>query len=192
MIEFAFATPIFLTLLLGGLEIVNMAMTHLRINQVAITVADNASRLRTGVDETNINELFSGAKLVGRSLAFERNGRVVLSSLEPNGQTGSNAGQMINWQRCYGGLNVSPKYGRQGTGRSTNALAGGMGPAGHRVHAADGTAVMYVEVTYRYNPLIVSVFSAAPTYIRYESAFNVRERTNQNITNTKSITINSC
>lgn len=33
----------------------------MRLSQIAITVADNAGRARTGIDELNIHEVFSGA-----------------------------------------------------------------------------------------------------------------------------------
>lgn len=192
LVEFAYALPIFLVLLLGGLEVSNLALTHLRINQIAMTVADNAGRVRTAIDETHIYEVFAGADLVGAPIDFVDNGRIVLSSLEPNGRTGSQEGQMINWQRCHGNFAVAPSYGTQGTGRTTSTLATGMGPAGNRIVSAEGTAVMFVEVTYQYRPAIFGGFGTAPTTIRYESAFNVRERTNQNITNTQGLALNSC
>ena len=56
--EFAFSLPIFITLLFGGLEIINLVMAHMRINQIAITVADNAGRARSGIDEADIYEVF--------------------------------------------------------------------------------------------------------------------------------------
>lgn len=189
--EFAFALPVFVVLLLGGLEVSNFALTHMRVNQIAMTVSDNAGRVRTGIDESHIYEVFAGADLVGRSLDFEANGRIVLSSLEPNGRTGSTAGQMINWQRCHGDLNVAPRYGVENTGRTNATLANGMGAAGNRIVAAPDTAVMFVEVTYRYEPVIFGGVGDARD-IRYESAFNVRERTNQNISNTQGLTLNSC
>lgn len=192
LIEFALSLPILLVLILGGLETANLAMTHMRVSQIAITVADNAGRIRTGIDESNIYELFAGADLVGESLVFTRNGRIVLSSLEPNGQSGEMAGQMINWQRCYGALRVDPAYGRQGDGRYGPSLADGLGREGHRITSAEGTAVMFAEVTYQYTPLIYAGFGVEPFLIRYESAFNVRERTNQVISNTQTLPVNAC
>lgn len=192
MVEFAIAIPVFLLLLLAGLELTNLAFTHMRINQIAVTVSDNAGRVRSGIDETNIYEVFAGAQLIGDSLNFAQNGRVVLSSLEPNLQTGNNAGQMINWQRCYGALAVTPSYGVQGAGRTNASLSTGMGPAGNRITAADGTAVMFVEVSFRYQPLVFTGLPDSSRNIRYETAFNVRERTNQNITNTQSLTLRAC
>lgn len=191
--EFAFALPIFVTLLFGGLEIINLVMAHMRISQIAISVADNAGRVRQSIDESDIYEIFAGADLVaGSSSDFAQNGKIVLSSLMPNGQTGSSEGQTINWQRCHGSLAVSPRYGTQGTGSNDATLAAGLGPTGSKIKAADGTAIMFVEVSYRYTPQILPSIVTNGLDLRYESAFNVRERTNQTISNTQNLTVNSC
>jgi hypothetical protein len=192
MIELALSLPILLLLTFGGLEIAQMAMTHLRVNQIAITVADNAGRVRTGIDESNIYEVFAGANLIGDAISFEDNGRIVLSSLEPNGKTGSNEGQKIGWQRCFGDLDVAPKYGGQGDGANNATLADGLGSGANKIVSAEGTAVMFVEVTYRYTPMVSGIPGWGPQNIRYESAFNVRERTNQNITNVQNLSVKSC
>lgn len=192
LIEFAFALPIFIVLLLGGLEVANLARTHSRVNQIAIAVADNAGRVRTGIDETNIAEVFAGVDLIGRSMEFKDKGRVVLSSLQPNNREGADEGQMIHWQRCYGDLDVDPRYGEQGDGRNDDSLADGLGEEGNRIRAAGGTAVMFVEVTYVYEPIIAGIISNDPITVRYESAFNTRERTNQDLTNTSGITPHRC
>lgn len=192
MVEFAFSLPIFVALLFGGLEVINLVMAHMRVNQIAITVADNAGRAREVIDEADIYEVFAGADQVGSGIDFAKQGRIVLSSLQPNGLSGSNAGQMINWQRCHGAMNVVPAYGRQDTGRTNNRLAAGMGPAGKQIKAAEGTAVMFVEVTYRYVPTLLPSIMKDGMTLRYETAFNVRERTNQNPTNTQHLPVKSC
>ncbi|MBC2777771.1 TadE/TadG family type IV pilus assembly protein [Parasphingopyxis marina] len=191
--EFAFSLPILLSLIFGGLETANYALAHMRVSQLAMTVADNAGRVSTTIDESQIYEIFAGAALVGESLDFEPNGRIVLSSLRENGETGSNAGQEINWQRCWGDLtSVTPAYGVQGTGSTNDDLEDGMGPPGNQIQSAPGTAVMFVEVTYDYQPLVEQLNLLGTRQIRYESAFNVRERTNQNITNTQGLAVNGC
>lgn len=192
LVEAAFALPILLLMIFGGLEIAHMAMSHLRVNQIAITVADNAGRVRTGIDESNIYEVFSGANLIGDTISFEDRGRIVLSSLEPNGKEGSSEGQKITWQRCFGDLDVEPRYGEQGDGTNDASLADGMGGEGNRIQSAEGTAVMFVEVTYRYTPLVAGIPGWGPQLVRYESAFNVRERTNQNITNVQNLAVRAC
>ncbi|WP_230291250.1 TadE/TadG family type IV pilus assembly protein [Croceicoccus sp. Ery5] len=191
MAEFALGLPVFLTLSIGGIEATNLALAHLRVSNLAMTVADNAGRVMSGVDEADIYEVFSGAQVIGESIDFEANGRVVLSSLEANGQSGSNAGQMIRWQRCWGDMDVEPAYGEQGDGRYDAALATGLGADGHRITAMQGTALMFAEVTYAYQPLVTTGFFPSTT-IRYESAFNVRGRQNNAISNTQSLTVLAC
>lgn len=186
-IEFAFAAPIFLTLVLAGLEISNLAIAHLRVSQIAMTVADNAGRVDGGIDEANIHEVFAGAGVVGQSLEFEGHGRVVLSALEDNGQRGRDAGQMIRWQRCWGDLDIDPAYGVEGDGVDDDSLENGLGSAGNRIVASPNVAMMFVEATYEYQPLIASGFFDPPT-IRYESAFNVRARRNNALSNTQNLT----
>lgn len=191
-VEFAFAGPILLFLTLAGLELVNYALAHLRVNQIATTVADNAGRVTTGIDEANLYEVFAGAGVIGGSMEFEANGRVVLSSLQDNGKVGANHGQMINWQRCWGDLNVAPVYGEEDDGRDDDSLENGMGGAGNRIVSIPGTAVMFAEVSYRYQPLISSSILPVAGTIRHESAFNVRGRQNNDISNTQDLAENSC
>ena len=191
-VEFAFAAPILLFATLGGLEVANYALAHLRVSQIAMTVADNAGRVTTGIDEANIHEVFAGANVIGESIEFEANGRIVLSSLQENGRNGANRGQMINWQRCWGDLSVEPAYGLEDDGRDDSSLAQGLGPADNRISSAPGTAVMFAEVSYDYQPLISSTILPMTTRIRHESAFNVRGRQNNNISNAQSLPENSC
>ena len=49
LIEFAISLPVLLILCMFGLEAANLALTHLRISQIAMLVADNASRVRTSI-----------------------------------------------------------------------------------------------------------------------------------------------
>lgn len=190
MVEFALALPVVMMVAVGGLECANVALAHLRISQIATTTADTSARVLTQMDETDIEEAFAGVDVMGRRINFASRGKVVLSSLEHNGQTGGNAGQKITWQRCYGSLAVNPRYGRQGAGATNNSLAQGLGPTGRKITAATGTNVMFVEVTYQYQPLIYDILNVGQ--IRYEAAFNVRERTSYGITNTTSRTARTC
>ncbi|GAB5489080.1 MAG: hypothetical protein Pars2KO_26500 [Parasphingorhabdus sp.] len=184
LIEFAMSLPVFLTLALGGMELANLSSAHMRVSQIAMTVADNAGRVDPSIDEADIYEIFAGASLIGEKLDFEANGRVILSSLQHNGLSGTDEGQMINWQRCMGDLTVASLYGAEGTGRTDNSLPIGMGPTGNEIFSAPGTAIMFVEVVYDYQQLIPGkLFNKE---IRYETAFNVRSRSILDITNSSS------
>jgi len=191
-VEFALSLPVLTTLVLVGLETANLAMAHLRISNIAMLTSDNASRVRDSIDEGDVIELLTGAKMTGDSISFRQHGRIILSSIEPNtaGSGGASTGQWIRWQRCDGAKVVTSNYGAQGTGQ-TNASLQAVGPAGNQISASSGTAIMLVEVVYDYQPLVSNTIFGART-IRYESAFNVRQRTNQAITNVNSVTPRNC
>ena len=191
MVEFALAAPIFFALVMGGLELANFALAHMKVSNIAMTVADNAGRKTSGIDEANIYEVFAGADSIGEGIGFQENGRLVLSSVEHNGRNGTNSGQTITWQRCWGDLDFDPLYAEEGDGATNGDLADGIGATGHKIGAMKGTAVMFVEATYDYVPLIGSGWFEAPR-IRYESAFNVRGRLNNNITNTQGLDVLDC
>lgn len=211
--EFAFSLPILLTLGLFGLETANLAMAHLRVSQIATLTADNASRVRDSIDEADIVELFTGAKMTGAGINFANRGRIILSDLEYNGTR-----QWLRWQRCDGALNIAPSYGRPRTAGAADIVnateifnvdrqtpssnpsspaqstipATGMGPAGSQITAQnDGTGVMMVEVTYNYQPIIPNSF-LNNIQIRYEASFQVRQRTNQALLNANRITPRAC
>ncbi|RJG56649.1 pilus assembly protein [Sphingobium terrigena] len=185
LIEFAFSLPVLVVLSMAGLETANLALAHMRVSQIAMLVADNAARVRTSIDEADVNEIMTGAELSSDSLKLKANGRIFLSDLEPNGQTGSNAGQFIRWQRCWGNGAFTSSYGVANAGATNSSMANGMGPgttAATKIQAASGSAVMFVEVAYNYQPLVSNTLFGAKV-IRYSSAFTVRERTDQAIKN---------
>lgn len=190
-IEFAYAAPVFLVLILVGIETANLALAHLRVSHLAMTVADNAGRTTSGIDEAHVYEVFAGAEVIGSGIEFEEHGRLVLSSLEHNGRNGGNEGQQITWQRCWGDLDIDPAYGEEGDGDNDDSLPNGLGAPGNQIMALEDTAVMFVEATYDYQPLVGTGWFDAPQ-IRYESAFNVRGRMNNNITNTQDLDVMTC
>jgi len=171
LIEFALCLPVILTMGLAGAELAHQALATERVNQIAMLVADNAGRVRDSIDEMDVNEIMTGAKLVGDSIKFSQNARIILSDVQNNQL---NTGQWIRWQRCAGAKNVVSTYGVEGDGRLLPTLPA-IGPASNQIAASTGTIVMFVEVVYDYQPIIpVNYFS--PTTIRATAAFNVRQR----------------
>jgi hypothetical protein len=178
MLEFALSLPILLTFILGGMELANYIIVRQQISQLALQVADNASRIgaqnvlkNKPIYEGDINDLFTGAKLQGGSLNLDRFGRIVLSSLEVNAQNG----QWIHWQRCSGSLGFSSAYGPEGTGAVGTSLPG-MGPQGNRIQATALTpAVMFVEIAYRYQPIVSARWLMAPPVINEIATMTVRD-----------------
>lgn len=172
-VEFALITPILLTALLYGAEMAWYMMVNLRVSQVTLQVADNASRIgdtstltARKIYEGDINDVMLGAQLDGgNTLNLLSNARIFVSSL----QVDSAGKQFIKWQRCKGLKNVASSYGVQGDIKST-----GIGPAGQEVTAPTGDAVIFVEVIYDYKPLISGALISNKT-IKSTAAFNVRD-----------------
>ena len=157
MIELVYCLPILLALTMWVLELANYMLVREQLSQLALQVADNASRIgtqnsvQTVVDEGQVNDLLTGASIQGSKIDILHNGRIVLSSLEVDPTTPN--GQYIHWQRCYGNLPFASRYGPQGTGKGNTTLAG-MGVSGSLVQATTTTPVMFVEINYSYQPLV--------------------------------------
>ena len=175
--EFAFALPILLTMTAFGLELANYVLAIKRIGDVAVMVTDNASRMGTRsaglsvqqISEAEINDVFVGAQLQGNLPDFERNGRIIVSSLQRN----ADGGQWIAWQRCYGEGAFSSAYGVEGEGESGTSFEG-MGPPDRRLQAAAGTSVMVTEIYYTYEPMF-PITGVQTSPITEFAAFNTRE-----------------
>jgi len=197
LVEFAFVAPIMLTLGLAGLETAHLAATHMQVSQIAMLAADNASRARESIDEADIREIFTGIDLTGDSIIFSENARVILSSFEHNGKSGSEEGYFIRWQRCYGGNDkYSSSFGVEGDTSENSPTDGslsynadleqGMGPAGNKLVTAGLAGVNFAEVVYDYKPLVSDRFFGKIT-IRYNSAFVARERDDHMLKNASGI-----
>lgn len=185
LVEFALSLPILLMMGLGGVELAHYALATERVSQIAMLVADNGGRVRNSIDEIDVNEIMAGAKFVGQTIGFAQNGRIILSSLEPNAAAN---GQWIRWQRCTGAKVVGSSYGLEDAGK-TDATLQSMGPTGNTIAAAEKTAVMFVEVFYDYQPIVpIDYLKSRGRTMHFTAAFNVRQRSNQILRNGKSLT----
>jgi Flp pilus assembly protein TadG len=156
MTEFALGAPFLMAAGLWGTEVANYALVNMKIGQLTVHIADNASRIgdtstlqNRKIYESDINDLLIGTQIQAGSLDLFDNGRVIISSLEVN----ESNEQYIHWQRCRGIKNIASSYGDQ-----DDTLAVGMGPEGEEVFAQEGEAVIFVEVRYTYQPLISAQF----------------------------------
>jgi hypothetical protein len=179
LIEFALSMPIVLGIGGYGVELSNVALANLRVSQYALELADSASRI--GVDsglqtyqlrEADINDVLQGVRLDGQSIGLTTYGRVTLSSLE--GQ--SDGTQLLHWQRCIGlesGAGYESHYDTPGSGTGGKVVAG-MGDSANQITAPPGSAVMFVEINYQYQPLFGELF-VKPRIIHYTASFIVRD-----------------
>lgn len=176
-VEMALATPLVLTLGLWGAELGNLAITHMRVSQLAMQLAENGSRIgdvsmleNLKIYESDIDDLLVGANVQSDRLNLFEHGRVIISSLEV--APGTEDIQYIHWQRCKGKRNVQSAYG--GEGKGLDGSLTGMGPPGEEITATEGDAVIFVEIEYAYQPLISARF-VPDALIRTTATFNVRD-----------------
>ncbi len=183
LIEFAYTMPIILALGMLGAETANYVITHMKISQVAMQVADSASRAgeqgalaEQQLFEEDLNDVFIGAERLGERFDIMGRGRIILSSLQAYDPDPTDTivewNQEIKWQRCRGAKNHVSSYGVEGDGSTDNTFPG-MGTSGSEITAAPGTAVMFVEISYTYQALTPFDFLDGRE-IDYTAAFNVR------------------
>lgn len=204
--EFAISFPIMLALGMYGIDTANFALTHLRLNQIALNLADNASRVGANnasglqeMREIDVIDVFQAAKTQGTSINLDENAWVTLSSLEKD----SSDRQRIHWQRCFGqNANAAYKshYGKvlDADGSTADVDANGnkviddsemngqradegLGDATlakvDRVNAPiSDSGVMFVEINYRYTPMFS--WLSAPADLRYVGSFIIRDKRN--------------
>jgi len=194
MIEFAIALPLVLGVGCYGLETANLALINLRISQIALALADNASRVGAysgltsqQLREVDVNDIFAAARYQGNGIDLTTNGRIILSSLENVQQSYDTAAvQRIHWQRCLGlknGTGYDSSYGTTTTAAGTTATqtnagtaaTNGMGDSGAQVNAPGGSGVMFVEINYLTEPLF-GTWLTSPARIHYVATFIVRDR----------------
>ncbi len=194
MTEFALGVPFLLVAGLWGTETANFALVQMKVGQLTVHIADNASRIgdtstlqNRKIFEEDVNDLLFGANIQGGAgLDLYEHGRVIISSLEvwdqshhctaagdcPSGNKGSGV-QFIHWQRCKGVLPVSSNYGNENA-----AKPNGLGPTGEEVYATIESPVIFVEVQYDYQPLFSTRFFGS-TRISSTAAFMVRDDRDQ-------------
>lgn len=176
MIEFAFTAPLVLGLGMLGTETAYLVITHMKVSQIAMQVADNASRIGSTdvvaarrIFEGDVNETLIGAEKLGEGIGIFQQGRIIVSSLQRN----ADGGQWIAWQRCRGALRWDSTFGEEDDGEDGTGFPG-MGEPGREITASPGTAVMFVEVAYRYEALTpFNLFEGRQ--ITYTAAFNIRD-----------------
>jgi len=176
LIEFALGLPVVVTIGMTGAELTNFVTTKMRVSQLALQVADNASRIGTGtvlstkqISEAQINDLLTGAGLQASNLDFYEHGRVIVSSLQPVANPNTTNKYLIQWQRCRGLKSATSSYGVQGATNLTGITANGQ-----LITAPDDGAVIFVEVTYDYQPVVGLAFSKTST-ITEIAAMTVRD-----------------
>lgn len=198
LVEFALSMPIFLGLGMYGTEVAYLAVTKMQVQQIALNLADNASRMGETpngassrvIAESDIASILTGVRLQGESIDLTENGRVILSSSERvEGTTAAlrqaredNPWGGIRWQRCLGKLEVQSRWG----GPAQYSRWRGVGETWYWDQASNrwrwraailpeqGEAVMFAEIHYDYQGLFGDLFLEGRR-LRGQFSFGIRD-----------------
>ena len=182
-IEFALVVPLFMILGMYGAEIAWLNAASMEASQVALALADNASRLgqtdNSGVTPTittgDVESVLKGALEEGSNIELGDNGRVILSSLEVHPVTGK---QYLHWQQCMGNGRQNSVFGRPDlTGSALSPVASGVSLGDRRITSPNRSAVMVAEVWYEYHGLFGTMF-VKPITIHEQAAVIARDDRN--------------
>jgi len=148
LIELAFAMPILVTLLLGGVEIARYVLLHQKLDRVSSSIADLVSQAEN-ISTADLQNIFDAAQFVAKPFNLPADGTVIVSSISnPLGGQVSR----VNWQESGGG-NI-PATSQIGAPGGSVTL-----PAGFAL--ADGQTIIIAEVFYDYVPWILGDFTGA-------------------------------
>ncbi|MCG8359304.1 MAG: pilus assembly protein [Kiloniellales bacterium] len=141
LIEFAFAVPIMVLLLLGTFDTARYVLLHQKLDRAASTMADLVSR-PTSISQAQIDSMFSAAGEQLQPFDMQLQGRVIISSVSK--APGDVA--KIDWQYEGGGaLSVTSDFGSSG-GAATL-------PDGFVLR--DGENLIVAEIFFDYEPMFL-------------------------------------
>ncbi|UVI38325.1 TadE/TadG family type IV pilus assembly protein [Qipengyuania spongiae] len=173
--EFAFLLPIFLMVVLGGLELANLTLTNLKVQRLANLSADLISQNGVGgnqLSEMQIYDILDAMNVSAKPLDMRARGRVILSSVigTDANNDGTSERQDFVWQRFDGGLlSARPMLGCWSD--HGNVVL----PSQRRL--SPNEVIYHAQVSYAYEPLIggtVLEWLNVPTLITKSGAYRGR------------------
>jgi Flp pilus assembly protein TadG len=162
MLEFAFAMPLLLTILLGGIELGRYVLLHQKLDRTAMTISDLVSRV-TQVTPAELDTIFLATDLVMAPFAMGDRGAVIVSSVMEDSGT-----PKIVWQRTGSGtLTVTSEVGVQG----------GTATISDPEMLSTGEGIIVGESYFDYSPWLVEII---PT-VRLRHVASFRPRLNNEV-----------
>jgi Flp pilus assembly protein TadG len=159
MIEFAFAMPLLITLLLGGVELGRYVLLHQKLDRTAMTVSDLVARV-TSVTPADLDTVLNAADLVMAPFEFSDKGVVVISAVKKVTAGGS---PKVIWQRSgAGSLSVTSQVG----------VADGDAVIPDPALVTDIDGIVVGETYYEYTPWFITMIPS--TTIRHVAYFRPR------------------
>lgn len=140
LLELAFALPIMILIIFGGVELTRFLLNAQKINRVAMSTADMVSQSREVREADIVNVFVAGQAVMGNDAIIDR-GKIIISSVTKNGDDQP----IVAWQRVSGGLH---------SGTSHISASSGAATLPSEVTLNSGDSVIVVEVYYTHEPLL--------------------------------------
>lgn len=140
LLELAFALPLMMLIIFGGVEMTRFLLNAQKINRVAMSTADLVSQSRE-VREADISNMFIASQAVMGDESIAERGIVIISAIN---KTGDNP-PVVSWQRASGGSHA---------GQSQVGTQGGTALLPSDVNLQAGDSVIVVEVYYTHKPML--------------------------------------
>lgn len=142
MLEFAFAMPVMIGLLLGGVEFARFALVNQKMERVTSFVGDFVARAEA-LDEADFDDYFAAAQQLSVPFELFTAGNIVVTSV-----TGESTGPEVLWQQVGAGSISQPSH----VGAPGDAA---VLPAGFNVDEGEGLVI--TEVWFDFEPILLPV-----------------------------------
>lgn len=156
--ELAFALPLFVTFLMGIVEVGNYLLVNLKLQHSVVSIADLVTRDEE-ISEDVLADVFNAAPQIMAPFDMGEDALVIVSAVSQTEEEPAS----IYWQRSGGGtLSIASEFGLEGEAPTL--------PAGLTMR--DDETILATEIFYSYEPII---FQFIPSQmIRKESFFRPR------------------
>jgi len=158
MLEFAFAMPILIGLVMGGVEFARFALVNQKMERVTSFVGDFVARAEA-LDEADFGDYFAAAQQLGVPFDLFSDGNIIVTSV-----TGQSSGPEVLWQQIgAGSVTQASKIGAPGDAATL--------PENFNVDEGEGLVI--TEVYFDFEPLLLpGLISAHRLY--YQAIYRPR------------------
>jgi hypothetical protein len=193
MLEFGLLLPIFLGMVIAGLEMSQNVIANQRMQRIAANLGDLVAQSGTasiGMSETQINDIFASLDYSAAPFDLRGRGRVIITAVQGQ-RDPADSNRLKNrklWHRCDGSL----------TGQA-NVLPGAVGSVvvlPNNRQLLEGEILIHSQLAYNYEPLfgvsIGNLWDPRNQFIRRMAVFRPRSKTFVSITPDGSTAKSNC
>lgn len=140
MLEFAFAMPVLIGLVMGGVEFARFALVNQKMERVTSFVGDFVARAEA-LDEADFGDYFAAAQQLGVPFDLFSDGNIIVTSV-----TGQESGPEVLWQQIGAG---------SVTQASQVGLPGEAANLPENFNVDEGEGLVVTEVYFDFEPLLL-------------------------------------